>query len=115
MLDDIYFQSQGDESQLPLFDAGSTAQATRSTAHNEAEKKQTARQLQILILLKEAGSAGLIRHELADKVPCTLSGICAPVLSLLRDQEIVEDGTRESKYGKQAAILKLPELAGSAE
>lgn len=101
-------------SATPLFDYGATAAATKSAAHANAKPKQPARQRQILTLLREYPE-GLTRHEIAAAQGWPLSSVCGPVLGLLRDQLVIEQGTRLSPYGSPAAVvMSAPNETGAA-
>ncbi|QDV41413.1 hypothetical protein Enr13x_12520 [Stieleria neptunia] len=99
-------------SQTPLFDHGRHAKATRAAAASAAKEKAPNRREQILAYVKSCGPEGCIRHSIADHLPCPLSGVCAPVLDLLRDGVLIEDGRkRMSPYGSMAAVIVCKEAA----
>lgn len=103
------------ESSTPLFDFGETAAATRSAAFASAKPKAPARRQQLLDLLIERGSIGATRHECAIFLGWPLSSVCAPALSLLQDQLVVEIGKRETQFGAMAAVLVAVQFAREAQ
>ncbi len=95
-------------SQTPLFDYGSTARATRSAAAKAAAPQQPNRRDQVVEYVRNRGEEGATRHEIAEAKGWPLSSVCAPVLRLLVDQVLVEDGRRRpTQYGCHAAVLVL--------
>lgn len=102
---DYYSESTDD---LPLFDYGQHARATRRDAYLAAMPRQSARQLAALRSLADAGDFGRTRNELADDIGVPIQSVCSVALALLRDQLAVEtDQRRLTPTGSKAAVLVI--------
>lgn len=92
--------------EMPLFDFGATAQATRAEAHAAALPRQSDRLTRAAEILLDRGSIGCTRHELADLMGLQLQSVCSVALRLLRDGVASEPGMRrQTPSGASAAVL----------
>lgn len=94
-------------SQQPdLFDWGATANETRAAAYRGSKPKASRRQDEIAAYVRSCGQHGTTRDSIANVLAMPLQSVCGPVLALLRDGRLREDGRkRATSTGSMAAVL----------
>lgn len=111
-MSDYWEQTSQTGQNLPLFDHGQHAKATKAEAYTAAQPKQQARKQLALIVLRKAGRRGHIRETWADGMNLKVQSICSIALELLRDGLAVETGERrKTSSGSSAAVIVAAEFA----
>lgn len=91
--------------QPDLFDWGRTAAETKSAAYRKSRPKANARHEMILRFVAECGVRGATREEIANSTGLRLQSVCSPVLTLLQEGRLREDGRkRPTSSGSAAAV-----------
>lgn len=99
------------QSQPDLFDSGQHAKQTRAIAAASAIEKAPSRRDRIESFIRSRGPHGATRHEIAAAMDWPLSGVCSPVLAMLRDGRLIETGERRlTQYGSMAAVIVVSEV-----
>lgn len=97
---------------LPLFDHGQHAKATKAEAFIAAQPRQQARKDLALIALRKAKQRGHTRESLGDAMNLRVQSVCAIALDLLRDGLAVETGERrKTSSGSSAAVIVAAQFA----
>lgn len=91
---------------MSLFDFGATAQATRAAAYKASQANEPSRRDVIAAYVASCGPDGCTRDSISEGTGIRLQSVCGPVLALLRDGLLIEDGrTRPTETGRQAAVI----------
>jgi predicted Rossmann fold nucleotide-binding protein DprA/Smf involved in DNA uptake len=99
-------QRTGANSQPDLFDWGATARATRAAAFDASKPKANERHERVFAYVASCGERGATREEVANSTGIKLQSVCSPVLALLREGRLREDGrTRLTSSGSKAAVF----------
>lgn len=113
-MSDYWEQTSQTGQNLPLFDHGQHAKATKAEAYTAVQPKQQARKQLALIVLRKAERRGHTRESLGDAMNLRVQSICSIALDLLRDGLAVETGERrKTSTGSSAAVIVATEFAGS--
>ena len=94
---------------------GKLAVDVRNATYHEILPELDNVQRSIVAKLRELGSTGATRHELAIALNRPISSMCARIHELEEAHVVVETGgTRETQYGKPATVVRLvPRLCDS--
>lgn len=91
--------------QLDLLDWGRTAAETRAASARAAQPRQRERQERIFAHVA-ACAAGATRSEISEAMGWPIQSVTSPVLRLLRDGRLRENGERRlTPYGRSAAVI----------
>lgn len=94
------------DSRCDLFDYGATAKATNAAAFEASKPKANARHERVWAYVASCGERGATREEVAHGTGIKLQSICSPVLSLLREGRLREDGRKRlTSSGMKAAVF----------
>lgn len=93
---------------------GSFAEHVRDSTYQEILGEVSGVHREVVEKLRDLGSHGATRHELAMMLKRPISSMCGRVNELEKAGIVVETGeTRETQYGKLASVVRLaPRLCG---
>ena len=93
---------------------GKLGELVRDATYQEILGEVSGVHRQVIQKLRELGSLGATRHELAQMLNRPISSMCGRVNELETAGIVIETGvTRPTQYGKEATVVRLaPRLCG---
>ncbi len=104
-------QEQSKQNQLGLFTTGHQTAATSRQAYSGQQADQPRLSQRKTVILNHLLQAhdGLTREQLADVMQIRLASVCGLIGSLKDAKRVFEQGTRKTRSGSMAKIVRLVE------
>lgn len=87
---------------------GKLGKLVRDATYHDVLGEVAGVQREVVQKLRELGSAGATRHELAKMLNRPISSMCGRIAELEHRGIVIESGeTRQTQYGKEATVVRL--------